>query len=175
LTPLLERLRRLLPWRALRRAFGWAIRALRRSAVSASALPLRATGFAGLAATRICAAAGTTLRAVLPGALISAAASAASAVASATSNSSRITTAAKTSAFAAVVAAASTKACIRYAFEIAARLHINHLKINRMVVHIHPRNADFHFITNAIDLRGTFADQHHMKLVEVVIVIRHIT
>ncbi|MNN37923.1 hypothetical protein D3C81_1518920 [compost metagenome] len=56
---------------------------------------------------------------------------------------------------------------------IAARFHIDHLKINRMIIHVHSGNSNLHLITDAVNFRGSFTDQCHVLFMEMIIIIGH--
>ncbi|MNW54135.1 hypothetical protein D3C74_317240 [compost metagenome] len=51
-------------------------------------------------------------------------------------------------------------------------LHIDKFKVNCVIFHIHTRDANFNLIPNTEHLGGAFADQRHMLLVKMIIVVR---
>ncbi|MNO00954.1 hypothetical protein D3C81_2209680 [compost metagenome] len=52
-----------------------------------------------------------------------------------------------------------------------ARLHVDQLKINRVVVHVNLGDADLHLVANAEYLGGALANERHMGFVEVIVII----
>ncbi|MNW08993.1 hypothetical protein D3C71_2058870 [compost metagenome] len=52
-----------------------------------------------------------------------------------------------------------------------ARLHVDQLEINRMVVHVDLGDADLHLVADAEHLRGALANERHMSFVEVIVII----
>src|SRR5690606_2764968 len=77
-------------------------------------------------------------------------------------------------AAAAGLAAASPGAAARDEAACLARLHVDHAEVDRMLGHIHAFHAHLHLVADPVDLRRTLADQRHMRLMEVIIIVRQI-
>ncbi|MNC02801.1 hypothetical protein D3C75_501840 [compost metagenome] len=56
-----------------------------------------------------------------------------------------------------------------------ARLHVEQLEVDSMIVHVHLGDTDLHLVADAEHLGGAFADERHMAFVEVVIIVRQRT